>query len=128
MILCLVIIFGMSLLLLPTTKLGQGDIFTGICDSIHRGGLPWGMLGYQTIPPGTRQAPPWTRQVSPRTRQAPPRTRQAPPPHPLRPGTPPNRQAPLLGPGSHPPSGSRAYWEIRSTSGRYASCWNAILY
>ena len=27
-----------------------------------------------------------------------------------------------------PPPGSRACWEIRSTSGRYASYWNAILF
>ena len=38
------------------------------------------------------------------------------------PGTPRTRHHP-------PPLGSsRAYWEIRSTSGRYASYWNAILY
>ena len=85
----------------PTTKLGQGNIFTGICDSVHRGegGLPQCMLGYHHPPglgtplgPGT---PPGTRY--------PPRIRQA-------------------------PSQSRAYWEIRSTSGRYASYWNTILF
>ena len=65
----------------PTTKLGQGNIFTGICDSVHRGrgsasvhsGIP---------PPPQDQAPPRTRHP-PGTRhtprdQAPPRTRQAP--------------------------------------------------
>ena len=45
----------------------------------------------------------------------------------------PKDQAPPLGPGTPPgpgtsPRSSRAYWEIRSTSGRYASYWNAILY
>ena len=28
-----------SRFLLPATKLGQGNIFTGICDSVNRGGL-----------------------------------------------------------------------------------------
>ena len=30
----------------PATKLGQGYIFTGVCDSVHRGSLPQCMLGY----------------------------------------------------------------------------------
>ena len=25
----------------PATKLGQGYIFTGVCDSVHRGGRAW---------------------------------------------------------------------------------------
>ena len=40
-------------MLLPATKLGQGYIFTGVCDSVHGGGgwgLPQCMLGYH--PPG----------------------------------------------------------------------------
>ena len=38
----------------PAMKLGQGNIFTGVCDSVHGvGGLPQCMLGYH--PPGTRQ-------------------------------------------------------------------------
>ena len=41
---------------LPTaTKLGQGNIFTGVCDSVHRGGLPQCMLGYHSLGPGTPQ-------------------------------------------------------------------------
>ena len=40
--------WGANLLLPPATKLGQGYIFTGICDSVHRGGLPQYMLGYHT--------------------------------------------------------------------------------
>ena len=36
-------------LLPPATKLGQGYVFTRVCDSVHRGGLPQCMLGY---PPG----------------------------------------------------------------------------
>ena len=103
------------------TVRNEGNIFTGICDSVHGGaGLPQCMLGYHT--PRTRQAPPKTRQAPPsRTRQVAhwnqtgtPGTGQAPP------GT---RQAP---PGTSPPQ-SRTYWEILTTSGRYASYWNAIL-
>ena len=50
------------------------------------------------------------------------------PPPPPGPGTPsPWDQAPPP-PSRHPPRSSRAYWEIRSTSGRYASYWNANLF
>ena len=38
------------------TKLGQGNVFTGVCDSVHRGCLPQCMLGY-TPPPGSRHPP-----------------------------------------------------------------------
>ena len=44
----------------PATKLGQGNAFTGVCDSVHMGwGLPQCMLGYppeQTPPPSTEHA------------------------------------------------------------------------
>ena len=34
------VIFKVNFFLLPpATKLGQGYIFTGICDSVHRGGM-----------------------------------------------------------------------------------------
>ena len=42
------------LLLPPATKLGLGYIFTGMYDSVHRGGLPQCMMGYH--PPGTEHA------------------------------------------------------------------------
>ena len=110
-------------LLPPTTKLGQGYIFTGICDSVHRGGLPQCMLGY----------PQWDQAGTPLPDQA---------------GTPLDQNRHLLGPGRHPrtrqpprdqtgnppglgrhdPPKSRAYLEIWSTSGWYASYWNAILH
>ena len=39
----------------PATKLGQGYVFTGVCDSVNGGGcLPQRMLGY---PPGSRHPP-----------------------------------------------------------------------
>ena len=60
----------------PATKLGQGYVFTGVCDSVHRGVSASVHAG---IPP----------------QQTPPRR--------------------------------RACWEIRSTRGRYASYWNALL-
>ena len=68
----------------PATKLGQGYVFTRMCDSVHRG-------EYLTrYPPGSRYTP-WTR-YTPRTRYTPPdqvhplpRTRNTPP----GPGTPP---------------------------------------
>ena len=51
---------------------------------------------------------------------------RVPPPDqvPPGPGTPPGRYTPLA--GTHPPRGS-ACWEIRATSERYASYWNAFL-
>ena len=84
-----VIYFDLSLLP-PATKLGQGNIFTGICDSVHRGVLPQCMLGFQPPPqdqagtplrpgrhplPGTRPG-----RHPPGTRQAPPRDQAAHPP------------------------------------------------
>ena len=61
-------------------------------------------------------------------------------PHPPTPQTRPSRPGTLLGAGTPPdqvpsppgdqapPPQSRACWEIRSTSGWYASYWNAILF
>ena len=88
------------ILLPPATKLGQGYVFTGVCDSVHRGGLPQCMLGY---PP--EQTPLQSR-------------------HPPEADTPlPREQTP---PDQTPPH-RRACWEIRSTRGRYAPYWTAIL-
>ena len=59
---------SLRLLLPPATKLGQGNIFTGICDSVHRGGSASVHAG---IPPqdqaGTSQdqAPPPQHQAHP---------------------------------------------------------------
>ena len=88
-------------------------IFTPVCHSVYRGGTwagtpPWDQLhpaGARYTPqdqvhpqgPGT---PPWDQVHPPGTRYTPPR-----------PGTPP----------------SSACWEIRATSGQYASYWNAFL-
>ena len=81
------------------TKLGQGNVFTGVCDSVHRGGLPQCMLGYhhppeQTTPPGPD--PPGA--DTPRSRHP---QDQSPPPWEQTP----LEQTPPL--GADPPPGSR---------------------
>ena len=100
-----------SFLLPAATKLGQGNIFTSVCQEFcPQGGggcLPQCMLGY---PPD--QTPPPPRDQAPRSR------------HPPGPGTPPRtRHTP---PEQTPPR--EADCSIRSTSGRYASYWNAFLF
>ena len=117
-------------LLLAATKLGQGNIFTSMCQEFcprgwgREGCLPQCMLGY-TPPEQTHHPPEQTPldqadPTSPRE-QTPPRTRQTPlgaatiPPGP---GRPPQEQTP-------PPR--EADSSIRSTSGQYASYWNAFL-
>ena len=47
------VIAFVDLSLPPATKLGQGYVFTGVCDSVNRGCLPQYMLGYHT-PSGSR--------------------------------------------------------------------------
>ena len=120
---------GQSQFLPAATKLGQGNVFTGICDSVHREGcLPQCMLGCH--PPRSRhpreQTPPWE-QTPPRSRhppradtpmsryppqeadppeQSPPRAADTPPGsrHPPRSRHPPEADHPLA--SRHPP-GSR---------------------
>ena len=140
-------IFGGCGFYRPQRSCGQGNIFTRVCHSFCSqggGGLPQCMLGYH--PPKTRQThpleqtpprpgrhppeqtPPQTRQTPPRAdttppwiRQTPPRTRQTPPEQ-----TPPQtRQTPPWTRQTTPPK--KADFSIRSTSGRYASYWNAFL-
>ena len=98
-----------SIFLPPATKLGQGYIFTCVCDSVHRGVCLSACLD-TTPPPGPNRYPPDQAPPGPGTTRGPVRypPDQAPPP---RPGTP-----------RHP----LRNWKIRSTSGRYASYWNAI--
>ena len=62
-------------LLPPATKLGQGYVFTGVCDSVHRGGVPAQVPPQDQVPPrpGTPPGPgtpPQTRHT-PRTRYTP---------------------------------------------------------
>ena len=73
------------------TKLGQGNVFTGICDSVHRGGV---CLSACLDTPGSRHPPEQTpprpdppdqkpyqsRHHPPRSRHHPPRLAPPPPP------------------------------------------------
>ena len=130
------------LLLPPANEVCEGYAFTRVCHSVQVvGGLPQSMLGYHTPSPrdqaSSRTRYPPGPGTPPRTRQ-PLESRPSPPGsrHPCWEQTPlwdqaPPHQAPLLGadtplgPGSPPPHSD--CWEIRSTSGWYASYWNAIL-
>ena len=101
----------------PQTKFEQGNIFRSVCQEFcPQGGVCLSAFGIPPPPPpaGT------PKQASPQTRH--PQDQALPPP---RAGTP-QKEAPLLGAGAPPQR--RACWEIRSTSGRYASYWNAILF
>ena len=53
---CNIINLMLEHLLPPATKLGQGYVFTRVCDSVHIGGLPQCMLAY---PPSPSKDPPW---------------------------------------------------------------------
>ena len=113
-------------------------MFLQVCVCPRGGGcLPQCMLGCHT-PPGPGR-PPWDQADPPPdqadppgTRQTPPRTRQTPPDQADTPqdqaDTPPGPGRHPPGPGRHPPSPREADSSIRSTSGRYASYWNAFLF
>ena len=58
-----------GLALPAATNLGQGIVFTGICDSVHRGGLPQCMLGYH---------PPWEADPPKKQTPIPPPKKQTP--------------------------------------------------
>ena len=88
------------------TKLGQGNVFTGVCDSVHWGGLPQCMLGYHIRPPSR-----------------PPQSRHTPPSRPPQSRHPQSRHPP---PGVDTPREADAI--IRLMSGRYVSSWNAFLF
>ena len=105
-------------LLPPATKLGQGYLFTGVCDFVNRGvsasvhaGIPPGSRHPLGADPAVADTPPGSRHPQEQTprEQTPPRSRHTP-----------------LGADTPPPC--RAWREIQSTRGRYASYWNAILY
>ena len=87
---------GCNLLLPAATKLGQGNVFTGVCDSAT-GGVGGGGGGsasvHAGIPPPLEQTPPWDQT-----------------------------------PRADTPAPSGADSGIWSTSGRYASYWNAFLF
>ena len=126
----------------PQRSCGQGNIFTPVCHSVHR--------GWWWYPEGT-EADPTPPQIrhTPRTRHTTPPDHtppdQAHPPRPnpsaLGPGTPPSPDQAHHPPPTrhtnppdqihHPPGPDtprEADSGIRSTSGRYASYWNAFLF
>ena len=75
----------------PKRSFGQGNIFTPVCHSVHRGGVP-----DQVHPPWDQVHPPRTRYTPP-DQVHPPGTRYTPP----GPGTPPDQVHPP-GPGTPP--------------------------
>ena len=103
------------------------------CSQVGGVGIPQGTEGdppEHTTPPDQAHHHP----ASPPDHQTPPRTRHTPPTdqahHPPGPGTPPGPDTPQ---SRHPPPGANtpppeADSGIRSTSGRYASYWNAFLF
>ena len=108
----------------PQRSLRRLCFYTCLSFCPRRGGLPQCMLGSHPHPlgadiPHQEQTSLW--EQTPRSRQLPPPD-QAPLPRsrhpPTRAGTPRSRHTPR----------SSACWEKRSTSGRYASYWNAILF
>ena len=144
-----------------STKLGQGNVFIGVCHSVNRvvclsacwdthplgADTPQGQTPQDQTPP--RADTPQSRhppradtlqdQTPPRSR--PPGTRYPPAQTPPKEQTPHQDQTPPWTrhpPGSRhppdqtPPPRSRPPWEadsgIRSTSGQYASYWNAFLF
>ena len=88
----------------PQRSCGQGYVFTRVCDSVNRGEC------LEQTPPD--QTPPWTRHTPPRP--DPPGTKY----------TPPGLSTPPRTKYTSPEADSG----IRSTSGRYASYWNAFLF
>ena len=102
-------------------KLGQGNVFTGVCDSVNRGALPQCMLGYHNHPPRA-DTPPQSRHHL-QSRHPPGADTPPEQTHPPGPDTPQSRHAHTPRPDTPPEADSG----IRSTSGRYASYWNAFL-
>ena len=104
------VLFGIVYNYRPQRSCGQGNIFTPVCHSVYRG------RGSVSVHAGI---PPWE--------QTPPEQKCTPPPAPPPPGADtPSEQTP---PGSRHPHTPppEADSSIRSTSGRYASYWNAFL-
>ena len=125
-------VWGKVIFLPAATKLGQGNIFTSVCQEFCPQGeegvclsacwdTPDPQAPWDQTPPGSRHPPD----------QAPPRPGTPPAVDPLppsadppRPGTtPPSADPPR--PGTHPPQ--EADCIIQSMSGQYTSYWNAFL-
>ena len=118
------------MLLPPAMKLGQGNVFTGVCDSVNRGDVCLSAC-WDTTPPRSRQTH-WEQTPPEQTPQEqtsppPPGSRHSPRSRHSQEQTPPRKRQPLRSrpPGSRPPAEADS---IRSTSGLYASYWNAFLF
>ena len=115
------------------TKLGQGNVFTGVCDSVHRGvclSACWDTTSPDQAPPGpdtpqTRHQPPGPGTPQPDTT---PLDQKPPRPGTPQPGTPPDQTPPGPGTPPGPDTPQEADASIRSMSGQYASYWNAFLF
>ena len=116
----------------PQRSCGQGNIFTPVCHSVHRGGGGVVCLVRGVSHKALRQTPPWTRHtIPPRPGTHTPHPRPVTKPPDQTPHTPPGLDTPR--PDTHPPDQTpppsrEADSGIRSSSGRYASYWNAFLY
>ena len=109
-------------LLPPATKLGQGYVFTSVCDSVHREGVCLGACWDNPRPGRNQEDPPPSSRHPPD--QTPPRKRTLPTSrHSPAPGRDPQEQ-------STPPPPPETVHARRygQTSGRYASYWNAYLF
>ena len=130
-----------SLRLIITVRersVGQGNMFTGVCLPI--GGVPDQVHPRDQVHP-PEQTPPTPQSSNPLgadpleqtplrsihhpQEQTPPGSRQPPGADTPQSRHPPGSRQP---PGADTPPRRRACWEIRSTCGRYASHWNAILF
>ena len=97
----------------PQRSCGQGNIFTPVCHSVHGGGGGFCLNACWDTTPPDQADPPRSDITTTTTPSPPPGTRQTPPDQ-----TPP-------GTWQTPPPETDS--SIRSTSGRYASYWNAFL-
>ena len=110
-------------------KLGQGNVFTGVCDSVHRVSVSV-IAGILCSPPPNPGADP--SEQTPPGADAPPQVQTHPRADTSRTRTP-RPDTPLQSRHTHP-AGSRhtpppeADVGIRLTRGRYASYWNAFLF
>ena len=103
-ILLLVLLWHLLDSLPAAMKLGQGNVFTGVCDSVHRGSVCLSACWDTTSPPPREQTHPPQEQTPPRADNPPGADT-----HPLRADTPP----PSRPPGSRHPPGKQTttcYW------------------
>ena len=99
----------------PQRSCSQGNVFTRVCHSVHRGGVCLSACWDTTPPPQEQTNPP---EADTPWKQTPPRSRHPPwGRHPLEADTPREQTPP-----------QEADSSIQSTTGRYASYWNAFLF